>query len=58
MKYLADCGLLTAVGYAWFYDMPKCGAECYKALAKYTAVRYGAYPVAWTLAGEFLYGGK
>ncbi|MDO4168206.1 MAG: DUF4038 domain-containing protein [Eubacteriales bacterium] len=52
MKYLADCGLLIAVGYAWFYDMPKCGVERYKALAKYTAARYGAYPVAWTLAGE------
>lgn len=52
MKYLADCGLLIAVGYAWFFDMPKCGVERYKALAKYTAARYGAYPVAWTLAGE------
>lgn len=52
MKYLADCGLLIAVGYAWGYDMAKNSLERYKKLAKYTAARYGAYPVAWTLAGE------
>ena len=52
MKYLADAGLLTAVGYAWFYDLEPSGVERYVALAKYTAARYGAYPVCWTLAGE------
>lgn len=52
MKYLADCGLLIAVGYAWGYDMAKNSLKRYKKLAKYTAARYGAYPVAWTLAGE------
>ena len=52
MKYLADCGLLIAVGYAWGYDMAKNSVRRYKSLAKYTAARYGAYPVAWTLAGE------
>ena len=52
MKYLADCGLLIAVGYAWSFDMEPNGLERYKKFAKYTAARYGAYPVAWTLAGE------
>ncbi|MCD7819046.1 MAG: DUF4038 domain-containing protein [Lachnospiraceae bacterium] len=52
MQYLADQGLLIAVGYAWGYDMPVGGVERYKRMAKYTAARYGAYPVAWTLAGE------
>ncbi len=52
MKYLADAGLLIAVGYAWGYDMPNGGVERYKKFAKYTMARYGAYPVAWTLAGE------
>ncbi len=52
MKYLADAGLLIAVGYAWGYDMPNGGVERYKKMAKYTMARYGAYPVAWTLAGE------
>lgn len=52
MKYLADQGLLIAVGYAWGFDMEPNGLERYKKFAKYTAARYGAYPVAWTLAGE------
>ncbi|MCC8103709.1 MAG: DUF4038 domain-containing protein [Clostridiales bacterium] len=52
MKYLADQGLLIAVGYAWGYDIPVGGVERYKKMAKYTAARYGAYPVVWTLAGE------
>lgn len=52
MKYLADAGFLIAVGYAWGYDMEPNGLERYKKFAKYTAARYGAYPVAWTLAGE------
>lgn len=58
MKYIADCGLVHAVGYAWGYDMAKMGVERYKKFAKYTAARYGAYPVIWTLAGELPgYGG-
>lgn len=52
MKYLADVGLYTAVGYAWGYDMETNGLARYKAFAKYTMARYGAYPVCWTLAGE------
>ncbi len=52
MNYLADCGLLIAVGYAWCYDMERHEAERYQNFAKYTAARYGAYPVVWTLAGE------
>ncbi len=52
MQYLADQGLLIAVGYAWGYDMAVGGVERYKKMAKYTAARYGAYPIAWTLAGE------
>ena len=55
MAYLADAGLYIAVGYAWAFDMENNGKralERYKKFAKYTAARYGAYPVAWTLAGE------
>ena len=58
MQYLADAGLVIAVGYAWGFDMPKNGVDRYKAFAKYTAARYGALPVVWTLAGELPgYGG-
>ena len=55
MKYLADKGIYIAVGYAWGFDMENNGenaCERYKKFAKYVAARYGAYPVAWTLAGE------
>lgn len=53
MQYLADAGLVIAVGYAWVQDMLSEDALTrYKLLAKYLAARYGAYPVIWTLAGE------
>lgn len=52
MEYIAKNGLVTAVGYAWGYDMANNGLARYLATAKYTAARYGAYPVVWTLAGE------
>ena len=41
--------------FAKYFDMENNGKralERYKKFAKYTAARYGAYPVAWTLAGE------
>lgn len=52
MKYIADAGLVNAVGYSWGSAILKCGIERYKVLAKYLIARYGAYPVAWTLGGE------
>ena len=52
MRYIADAGLVNAVGYAWGYDMEANGQARYIRFAKYTAARYGAYPVIWTLAGE------
>lgn len=58
MKYLSEQGLLIAVGYAWGYDMATHEVKRYQSMAKYAAARYGAYPVAWTLAGELPgYGG-
>jgi len=52
MQYLADSGLVTAVGYSWGGAILTGGVNRYKLLAKYLAARYGAYPVVWTLAGE------
>ncbi len=52
MKYIADQGLYHAVGYAWGFDTDRHPVERYMAFAKYTMARYGAFPVAWTLAGE------
>ncbi len=52
MFYIADKGLYHAVGYAWCFDMERMGKERFCKFAKYVAARYGALPVAWTLAGE------
>jgi len=52
MKYIADAGLVHAVGFSWGSSILKCGVERYKLLAKYLVARYGAYPIIWTLAGE------
>ncbi len=53
MKYLADVGLVNAVGYSWgsAISIPN-GIERYCLLAKYLVARYGAYPIIWTLGGE------
>lgn len=52
MKYIADAGLVNAIGFSWSDAILKCGAERYKLLARYLVARYGAYPIVWTLAGE------
>lgn len=52
MAYIANAGLVNAVGYSWGNAILKCGVERYRVLAKYLVARYGAYPVIWTLAGE------
>ena len=53
MKYIADCGLVNAIGYSWGDAILRGGdVERFKLLAKYLIARYGAYPVIWTLAGE------
>ena len=53
MKYIADAGLVNAIGYSWGAAICREGmVERYKLLAKYLIARYGAYPVVWTLAGE------
>lgn len=60
MHYIADLGLVNALGYAWGSSMESEGdafgaattlAE-QKTLARYCAARYGALPVVWTIAGE------
>jgi len=52
MAYIADAGLVNAIGYTWGSAILHCGAERYRLLAKYLVARYGAYPIIWTLAGE------
>ncbi|MDR1117422.1 MAG: DUF4038 domain-containing protein [Oscillospiraceae bacterium] len=52
MQYIADAGLVNAVGFAWGTEIFNGGVERYRPLAKYLVARYGAYPIIWTLAGE------
>lgn len=51
MNYLADRGIVNALGFAWFMSIEGNG-ETYKNLARYMVARYGALPIVWTLAGE------
>lgn len=51
MKYLADAGLVTALGLGWHGAVDQ-GAERVVAIAREVVARYGAYPMVWTLGGE------
>lgn len=51
MFYIADAGLVNAIGQAWFMAV-KNNVEHQKHLARYLVARYGALPIIWTLAGE------
>lgn len=53
MAYLADSGLVNAVGFGWNTGILGPGAQGrMETLARYMVARYGALPVVWTLAGE------
>lgn len=51
MYYLADHGMVNALGFAWFMSIED-DIEKNKNLARYIIARYGALPIIWTLAGE------
>jgi hypothetical protein len=51
MEYLADSGLVNALGFAWFMSIQN-NITTYKNMARYMVARYGALPMVWTLAGE------
>ena len=51
MYYLADQGIVNALGFAWFMSIEN-QVETYQQLARYIIARYGALPMVWTLAGE------
>lgn len=53
MSYIADAGLVNALGQAWCFAInQRGGIEHQQHLARYLIARYGALPVVWTLAGE------
>jgi hypothetical protein len=51
MHYLADLGLVNALGFAWSRSILNKIVH-QKNLARYIIARYGALPIIWTLAGE------
>ena len=51
MEYIADAGLVNALGLAWFMSIEN-QVEKYKELASYIVARYGSYPMVYTIAGE------
>ena len=59
MQYIADAGLVNAVGFSWNAAITRPnGEDRLIRLAKYLVARYGAYPVLWTIGGELPgYGG-
>jgi hypothetical protein len=50
--WLVRSGLVPNIVGTWAYYGPMLGAEKLKKHWRYVIARYGAYPVAWTLAGE------
>lgn len=51
MAYVADQGLVHAVGFAWYAAIDE-GPDRLTRLARYFVARYGADPIVWTLGGE------
>ncbi len=51
MEYIADSGLVNAIGFAWFMSIVD-DAGFYMDLTHYFIARYGSLPLVYTLAGE------
>ena len=51
MQYLADQGLVNALGFAWFMSVPQ-KPETNQNFVRHIVASYGALPILWTLAGE------
>ena len=52
MQYLADLGMVNALGFSWAGGCLNGRLELQKRIARYIVARYGALPMIWTLAGE------
>lgn len=52
IRYLADQGIMPCIVGCWGYYLPILGVEKTKRHWRYLVARWGAYPVAWCLAGE------
>jgi hypothetical protein len=52
IEHLVASGIVPCVVGAWGYHMPWMGVERLKQHWRYVIARWGAYPVAWCVAGE------
>jgi hypothetical protein len=52
IRWLVREGLMPLIYGAWGYYLPLLGLEKMKRHWRYLVARWGAYPVAWSLAGE------
>jgi hypothetical protein len=52
IAHLVDAGIVPCVVGAWGYYLPWLGTEKMKRHWRYLIARWGAYPVAWCVAGE------
>jgi hypothetical protein len=52
IRYLAGIGVMPCIVGCWGYYLPILGLERMKRHWRYIVARWGAYPVAWCLAGE------
>ena len=53
IQYLVEQGLMPCIVGCWGYFLPLLGIEKMKQHWRNLVARYGAYPVAWCLAGEW-----
>ena len=52
IQYLVECGLTPCIVACWGYFLPIMGIPKIQKHWRYLIARWGAYPVAWCLAGE------
>lgn len=53
LQYLVEMGMMPCIVGCWGYFLPMMGIEKMKQHWRYLLARYGAYPVAWCLSGEW-----
>jgi hypothetical protein len=52
IQHLVSSGLMPCIVGMWGYYLPQIGEPGVKRYWRYIVARYGAYPVAWCIAGE------
>ncbi|GGD62201.1 hypothetical protein GCM10010911_20130 [Paenibacillus nasutitermitis] len=56
LKYIADKGMVTALGLDWGRELEPVLENDFKRMSRYVVARYGAYAMTWIHAGEYAYG--